>query len=160
MNLLLIQKEGVDLYNTLLSSETSRGILRFYRPERRKYGMHITIATLGNALSLASELKWYVRRYVAAVLFEISENLYCTHEFAMDIYEREEKMHEPWNECRLMGIKNGIIAAEKMMKPGSSGKDYPDFAEDMDEVLEIWCTEREAGKQIPVHAAESYEEIV
>ena len=69
MNLLLIQKEGIDLFSTLLASETSRDILRFYRPERTDCGVVIPNSTLGGSLSLLSEIRWYIRRYVSSVLF-------------------------------------------------------------------------------------------
>lgn len=38
MNLLMIQKEGTDLYRTLLDSETSREILRFIAPGKPNAG--------------------------------------------------------------------------------------------------------------------------
>ena len=70
MNVLLIQPEGVDLYTTLLKSETSRGALRFYQPDRLEYGIRVRTASLGSALALVSELRWYIQRYVEEVLFE------------------------------------------------------------------------------------------
>lgn len=56
MNVLLIQPEGVDLYATLLKSETSREVLRFYQPDRLAYGVRVRTASLGSALALVSEL--------------------------------------------------------------------------------------------------------
>ena len=78
MNVLLIQPEGVDLYTTLLKSETSRGALRFYQPDRLEYGIRVRTASLGSALALASELRWYVQRYVEEVLFEPEKDIFCT----------------------------------------------------------------------------------
>ena len=143
MNLLFIQKQGIDLYNTLLSSETSRGILRFYRPVKTDYGVIIENATLGNALSLTSELNWYKRRYISDVLFEISPDLFCTHEFALDIYSRDKKMKETWNYTKLIGVNLGFTANVMYIQPHSSKEDHPEFGEDMSFVFEVWCSEEE-----------------
>ena len=143
MNLLLVRKEGVDLYRTLLASETSRRILRFYRPDRVDCGVFIKSGTLGSALSLVSELKWYIRRYISIVLLEISGNLYCTLSFAQDIYEREKKPHTSKNGHKIIGIKNGSLSGGMWIEAGSSKEDYPDFTDNMDYVLEVLCSERE-----------------
>ena len=79
MNILLIQRDGRDLHHTLFSSETSRMALRFYHPKKRSCGVSITCATLGSALSLVAELRWYVRRYVREPLFELEPGIYFTH---------------------------------------------------------------------------------
>ncbi|HET6580969.1 MAG TPA: DUF5804 family protein, partial [Methanoregula sp.] len=76
MNILLIQREGIDLHHTLFASETSRLALRFYLPKKKSCGVYITVSTLGSALSLVSELRWYIRRYVREVLFEVSPNVF------------------------------------------------------------------------------------
>ncbi len=72
MNILLIQRDGVDLHHTLFASETSRLVLRFYHPKKNSCGVYITVSTLGSALSLVSELRWYIRRYVKETLFEVT----------------------------------------------------------------------------------------
>ncbi|MBP2133003.1 hypothetical protein J2128_000924 [Methanomicrobium sp. W14] len=143
MNLLFIQKEGVDLYSTLLSSETSRGILRFYRPVRTQFGVIIENATLGNALSLASEISWYIRRYTSDVLLELSPDLFCTLDFALDIYKREIKMKETWDFTKLIGIRDGFVSAVLYIQPHSSKEDYPGFEESFDTVFEVWCCKDE-----------------
>ncbi len=143
MNLLLIQKEGVDLYRTLLESETSREILRFYQPKKIEYGVILHNSTLGGTLSLVSELNWYIRRYVAEVFFEISPELFCTRDFASDVYQRSNKLKETWNFSKLISIKDGIIMDEIWMKPHSSKEDYPDFLDCSDHVIEVWCAEYE-----------------
>ncbi|TAJ43819.1 DUF5804 family protein [Methanofollis fontis] len=89
MELLLIGKDGTDLYHTLFSSETSREILRFYRPKRRGFGISVTVISLGAALSLASELRWYIRRYVRLALIEAEPGTYWTLGYARAIDGRE-----------------------------------------------------------------------
>ena len=67
MRVMFIQKEGVPLHHTLIASETSRRALRFYQPEKKTWGVEISVTSLGSALSLVSELRWYIRRYMTAV---------------------------------------------------------------------------------------------
>ena len=62
MDILFLERSGVNLYETLFSSETSRNALRFYRPQAAAGGVMVTTASLGSALSLVSELRWYIRR--------------------------------------------------------------------------------------------------
>lgn len=143
MNLILIQKSGVDLYSILYTSETSRGILKFYRPVRLDYGVLIENMTLGNSLSLISEISWYVKRYMTEVLLELSPDLFCSHAFSTDIYTRNSKLKETWEYAKLIGIKNGEILDELWISPHSSIEDYPKFCEAMDTVLEVWCSESE-----------------
>jgi hypothetical protein len=143
MNLLMIQKEGVDLHRTLLESETSREILRFYRPKKTEFGVIIENSTLGGSLSLISELNWYIRRYVADVFLEISPELYCTRDFATDVYQRSNKLKETWAFSKLISIKDGSITDKIWIEPHSSKEDYPEIMDSADYVLEVWCAEYE-----------------
>jgi hypothetical protein len=137
MNLLLIQKEGIDLFSTLLASETSRDILRFYRPERTDCGVIIPNSTLGGSLSLLSEIRWYIRRYVASVLFEVSPGIYCSETFAAEIYGRNLKLSDAGGNAGLIGIKDGFISGKLKIDINSKKEDYPDFCEMCDRVLEV-----------------------
>ncbi|MBQ3717920.1 MAG: hypothetical protein II893_00765 [Methanomicrobium sp.] len=143
MNLIFIQKSGVDLYSILYTSETSRGILKFYRPVRLDYGVLIENMTLGSSLSLISEISWYVKRYMTEVLLELSPDLFCSHAFSTDIYTRNSKLKETWDYAKIIGIKNGEVLDELWISPHSSIEDYPKFCEAMDSVLEVWCSENE-----------------
>lgn len=143
MNLIFIQKSGVDLYSILYTSETSRGILKFYRPVRLDYGVLIENMTLGSSLSLVSEISWYVKRYMTEVLLELSPDLFCSHAFSTDIYTRNSKLKETWDYAKIIGIKNGEVLDELWISPHSSIEDYPKFCEAMDTVLEVWCSESE-----------------
>jgi hypothetical protein len=118
MNVLLIQPEGVDLYATLLKSDTSRGALRFYQPNRLEYGIRIRTASLGSALALASELRWYIQRYVDEVLFEPEEGIYCSSGLARQI-------DTVW------------------MDEGTTPEAYADQTGPDDTMLEVWCTQEE-----------------
>jgi hypothetical protein len=138
MKILFLAKEDDDLFSTLQDSETSRGILRFYRPERLPYGVRIEVATLGIALSLVSELRWYVRRYMREVLFEVRDRIYCTHLLAREIYEREVTLNEGGFPRHLYGIRQGRI--DRILE--CSAADHPPKGwEEIDEVLEVWGAE-------------------
>ena len=108
MNILLIQRDGIDLHHTLFASETSRMILRFYRPRKKPCGVSISCATLGSALSLVSELRWYIRRYMREALFEWENGIWFTHQLAQDVYyERTAVLGPSWPHRRLYGFREG-----------------------------------------------------
>jgi hypothetical protein len=144
MNTLLLQREGTDLHHTLFASETSRLALRFYHPKKLPCGMYISGATLGSALSLVSELRWYIRRYVREVLFEVKKGVYCTHTLAQDVYyERITVLGEPWASRRLYGFKGGELISAVVMAPGSTTGEYQQDIIGVDAIIEIWCREDE-----------------
>jgi len=153
MNILLIQREGVDLHHTLFASETSRMALRFYHPKKKSCGVYITVSTLGSALSLVSELRWYIRRYVRDVLFEVSPCVFCTHLLAQDVYyERTSVLGPSWPFRRLCGFHGGRLISTVLMSPGSSIEEYHQEYIGADRTIEIWCMEDEleGGEPMPL----------
>ncbi|WP_292364320.1 MULTISPECIES: DUF5804 family protein [unclassified Methanoculleus] len=143
MNVLLIQPEGVDLYATLLKSETSRGVLRFYQPDRLAYGIRIRTASLGSALALVSELRWYIQRYVEEVLFETGYGAFCSSGLARQIYERDVKPASPWRYRCLYRIAGDHLVDTIWMDEGAMPATYADRMDPGDTVLEVWCAEEE-----------------
>lgn len=143
MDLLLVQREGVDLHTTLLSSDTSRAILRFYRPKKKEFGVLVTGSSLGSTLSLISELNWYIRRYVAEVLVEVAKDRYCTAELAHEIYQRNQSLCEPWEFRRLVIIGSDSSLRSEWMESDGVREEYLKTVDDDALVLEVWCTERE-----------------
>jgi hypothetical protein len=144
MNILLIQREGVDLHHTLFASETSRMALRFYHPKKKSCGVYITVSTLGSALSLVSELRWYTRRYVQETLFEVNNGIYCTHRLARDVYyERASVLVPDWPFRRLYGFRDGKLVSKVVMSPGSTTEEYHQEYIGIDRTIECWCTEDE-----------------
>jgi len=153
MNILLIQREGIDLHHTLFASETSRLALRFYLPKKKSCGVYITVSTLGSALSLVSELRWYIRRYVREVLFEVSPNIFCTHLLAQDVYyERTSVLGPAWPFRRLYGFRQGKIISTVLMSAGSTPEEYHQEYVGAERTIEVWCTEdeMEIGEPIPL----------
>jgi hypothetical protein len=134
MRLLFLPKEGLDLFQTLLDSETSRRVLRFYHPRRSPFGVAVEVATLSSGLSLVSELRWYVRRYVSGALFEVAPGRYATLALASQVYYgRELRLHEPWDVRHLLVARGGQV--ERIGLERGEEATAPDGA---DEVLEIW----------------------
>jgi len=151
MNILLIQRDGVDLHHTLFASETSRPVLRFYHPKKKSCGVYITVSTLGSALSLVSELRWYIRRYVREVLFEVSPGVFCTHLLAQDVYyERTSVLGPSWPFRRLYGFRGGRMISTVLMSPGSTPDEYHQEYIGADRTVEVWCLEDEMGEPLPL----------
>ena len=144
MNLLLIQREGIDLHHTLFSSETSRLALRFYHPRKKPCGVYISCATLSSALSLVAELRWYIRRYVREPLFGLETGVWFTHQLAQDVYfERTAVLGPGWQYRKLYGFRDGKLISTVPMAPGSTIEEYHQEYIGADRTIEIWCAEDE-----------------
>lgn len=144
MNILLLQKDKTDLHHTLFESETSRQVLRFYRPRKLPCGVHISCATLGSALSLVAELRWYIRRYVREPLFGLEPGIYFTHQLAQDVYfERTAELGPGWPFRKLYSFRNGSFLSSVPMTPGSTADEYHQEYIGADRSIEIWCTQDE-----------------
>jgi hypothetical protein len=144
MNILLIQREGINLHHTLFTSETSRLVLRFYHPKKIPCGVSLSCATLSSALSLVAELRWYIRRYVREPLFELEPGIYFTHQLAQDVYyERTAVLGPGWQYRKLYGFKEGRIISSVPMSPGSTVDEYHQEYAGVDKTVEIWCTQDE-----------------
>lgn len=138
MIVLFLPREGVALYRELLASETSRDALRFYRPKETPCGVEITVATLGGALALASDLRWYVRRYMRGVLFEIAPGVFSSHRLAWEVYYgREISLSDSWDFRLIYRVREGYVVLEEQIHPGSERR-CAGPAE-----IEVWCTEDE-----------------
>jgi hypothetical protein len=150
MNILLIQREGVDLHHTFFLSETSRMVLRFYHPKKKPCGISLSCASLASALSLVSELRWYIRRYVRQVLFEVAPGIFCTHALAQDVYYERTAVLEPgWPFRRLYGFSQGKLISNVIMSPGSTPEEYHQEYIGVDQTVECWCTEEEMAEGEP-----------
>ncbi len=144
MNILFLQRDGVDLHHVLFSSETSRLALRFYHPKKIPCGVSVSVSMIGSALSLVAELRWYVRRYVREVLFEIDTGIFCTHQLAQDVYyERAVVLGGSWKYRRLYGFKNGQLVSAVVMSPGSVADEYQQDIIGVDRTIIVWCREDE-----------------
>lgn len=152
MKILLIEREDTDLYSTLYDSDTSRAMLRFYHPIRHPAGVVITTASLGSALSLVSELRWYIQRYIDEVLFTEDGSVYLTRELADCVYERGVALSRPWPHRFRYRIHGGKIyrstwdldAFGDVSRPeGEVGEAPPETG---DPILEVWGASEEHPK--------------
>ena len=122
MKILLVPKPGVDLYRTLYDSETSRAILRFYKPGRHPWGVEITVSSLGSAVSLISELRWYLQRYIQEVLIDLGEGVVISRALAREVYQRDLTLTSPWPHRMRFRLERGRIRralVEEGSEPGA-----------------------------------------
>ena len=145
MKVLFLAKEGVDLYQTLLSSETSRHVLRFYHPKKLPCGISVNVASLGSALSLAGEMKWYRQRYMREMLFSLSPGSYATLALGREVYyEREATLEGEWGFRKLYGFRDGKLLSIIAMDPGIPLQEYHGHTPGMvDTLIEVWCMPEE-----------------
>lgn len=137
MHIICAAKPGINLHQTLADSETSRHILRFYRPLDLGWGVRIDVSAVSSALSLASELRWYILRYTSAFLIEDSEHgIYLTRELASKAYEeRSVQLGPDWK-----------YAYKIVVFEGGGSERFPNQAAlpaDAADVFSVWGTERE-----------------
>jgi hypothetical protein len=152
MKVLFIAREGIDLLETLENSETSRLIFRFYNPQRHSCGVQIMVSSLGIALSLVSELRWYVRRYMKEVLFEYRNEMYMTHSLAQQVYQRHILMDsENVHRC-LYGIEGGRIRSRREISPGHLKDEYISEMGLVEMVLEVCAP---SGEDLDLSVEES-----
>ncbi len=145
MKILLIEREGTDLYTTLYDSDTSRAMLRFYHPARHPAGVEIMTTSLGSALSLVSELRWYIQRYVEEVLLTEDGSVYLTWELADCVYERGVVLSQPWPHRFRYRVHGGKIfrspwdlEAFGAVSPPVAGEGEVPVPGTQDQVLEVW----------------------
>jgi len=143
MNVFFLQREGINLYHTLHVSETSRMVLRFYHPKEWPGGVIIPIESLVSGLSIAGELRWYIRRYMQDVLFEFPGENFCTLALSRQIYyDREIKPEDDWPFRRLYVIRKGHLVSAEPILQGFTGGDIPFFSQELAR-FRVWCTEQE-----------------
>jgi hypothetical protein len=163
MKILLIEREGTDLYTTLYDSDTSRAMLRFYHPVRHPAGVEIATASLGSALSLVSELRWYLQRYVDEVLFTEDGSVYLTWSLADAVYERGTTLSRPWPHRLRYRIHGRQVYRSPWDLDAFGGEprkepeeNQPTPAGPQDQILEVWSTAEEhaePGRGEPMGAA-------
>jgi hypothetical protein len=143
MNVFFLQREGINLYHTLFASETSRNALRFYHPKEWPGGVIIPIESLVSGLSIAGELRWYIRRYMQDVLFGFPGGNYCTLALARQIYyDREIKPEEEWPFRRLYVIRNGHLISTNPLTQEIADGDMAVFSPNLTRFV-VWSTEEE-----------------
>ena len=150
MKLLFLKRGPSSLYATLMKSETSRNALRFYRPTELPCGVLIRMASLGSALSLTGELRWYVRRYMLEALFGITSGVYCTYGLAREVYDdRCTVLADAWQFSRLYRFREGRLVSRERADSGRSEHTVTENDSLVD--LIVWCSEAEYYMETGVH---------
>ena len=137
MDIICIAKPGVNLADTLYTSETSRNILRFYHPKDMKWGVKIPVSTVSNALALLSELRWYTMRYTSEVIIEdVEYGVFMTRLLASAAYEdRSVTLSPDWR----FSYRAAVLEDGSLMRC-PRGVDTP--AGTFVSFL-VWCLEKE-----------------
>lgn len=143
MKIFFLQRDGINLYHTLIASETSRNALRFYHPKERPGGVTIPIDSLVSGLSIAGELRWYIRRYIQDVLFEFPDGNVCTLALTRQVYyDRETTPGEDWPFQRLYIFNHGRLVSAEPVTMLPSGENIIASSTDFSRFL-VCCTEQE-----------------
>ncbi len=139
MNLILIARNGVDLYETLATSETSYDAIRFYEPNNLGYGVSITVPSTAGAFSLISDLRYYTRRYVQEVLYGLYPPCFCSDLLAEEIYlQRTGPGKTPWPYRLLYRIApDSCVLKYRISDPNHSVS--PCSFIDKHFQVEVWC---------------------
>ena len=141
MNLLVFSRPGIRLYQELRRSETAWNALRFYDPKETPVGIIVKVSSLSAALSLASDLKYFIRKFGSDYLFEITPGMYCTPSVARSRYLEREPHPDPWPWKIWYLVKGDGSLVKYYTFPQSCNHDR-DQASDED-VFEVLCSEEE-----------------
>jgi len=157
MNLLLISKPGIPLLRSLRESETAWDAIRFYGPVGLSIGVYIPVSTLAGALSLASDLRYFLKKYTSDHLFQIKPGVYYTAALTRNRYlSRNDEVSEDWpfklvywveNLGKVIRVRKEEWNIEEMLyqtsEPGEEGTNHNDAEITCGYLLEIWCTKPE-----------------
>lgn len=141
MNLLIFSRPGVRIYQELRKSETAWHALRFYSPLEIPVGIVIPLSSLSAALTLASDLKYFIRKYSVDHLFELPHQICCTAAVAKSRYLTRDDIPEPWP-WKLWYFLPGDGSISRHEKPPVScvseeNRSLGGY------VFEVWCSEEE-----------------
>lgn len=171
MNVLLISRPGIPLLRSLRDSETAWDAIRFYEPFSLSIGVYIPVSTLAGALSLTSDLRFFLRKYTTDHLFQICPGIFSTAALARSRYlTRDIEISEDWpyrliywveNMGRVVRFRKGDFNSEELF---SSSGNLQIITEEEDEqshtekegsnpeiidsiptgyIFEVWCTKPE-----------------
>jgi hypothetical protein len=108
MNILLISRPGISLMRTLRESETAWDAIRFYGPIGTNIGVFIPVPSLAGAISLASDLRFFIRKYTTEHLFQMGPGFFCTSALTKNLYlTRDHDFSDKWTYRLIYWIENG-----------------------------------------------------
>lgn len=142
MNLLIISRPGIRIYHELRKSETAWYALRFYDPIEIPIGIYVLINSLSAALCLASDLKYFIRKYGAEYLLEIKPGLFCTAQVAKSRYLTREDLPSPWPWKLFFHVDNKGLLQRFSTLP-ENGFPIKDGKTKGDYLITVLCSEEE-----------------
>lgn len=173
MNLLFISKPGLNLLKIFKKSETAKYAIRFYDPIELSIGILLQISTIGGAISLTSDLRYFLKRYTMDHLFQMQPGIFFTEALAKRRYlTRNNKISDTWAFRLIYWIGYGgeifkckfeewnskdflyglSMREEESLNPPHEFPDFPSSAyqHNSEEIeiqggylLEVWCTRSE-----------------
>mgnify|MGYP007070682515 CR=1 FL=1 len=141
MNLLIFSRPGIRLYQELRRSETAWNALRFYGPVETPVGIIVEVSSLSAALSLASDLKYFIRKFGSDYLFEIAPGMYCTPSVARSRYLEREPHADPWPWKIWYRVKGDGNLVKYDTFPELCTRDRDQACDE--DVFEVLCSEEE-----------------
>jgi len=111
MDLLLLAKPGVHLYSLLHNSDTAWQAIRFYEHVNLGYGVQFSVSGCVSALALASDIRYYIRRYVAYHLFraEHGKQIYATPALVSSRYlKHTDPFNDAWDYRLILTITESV----------------------------------------------------
>ncbi len=97
MRLLIIGKPHINIFREFRQSETAFDAIRFYEPLESDRMITLSVPGLPNALSLISDLKYFIRKYSSFQFYEFEPEVFCTMALAKSWYQsRELSFQESW----------------------------------------------------------------
>ncbi|MDD1724337.1 MAG: hypothetical protein LUQ07_04315 [Methanospirillum sp.] len=144
MNLLIISRPGIRIYQELRRSETAWHALRFYNPIEISVGILVPVNSLSAALSLASDLKYFIRKYGTDQFFGISPGTYCTLAVAKTRYLNRESppVTNPWPWKFWYWVTPDGEISRRYHPFGQEHAEYEEINK-CGYSFEIWCNEPE-----------------
>lgn len=140
MRITFFAKDALNLYNILVSSETSRNALKFYHPIDESYGISLVTGSLGSSLALLGELRWYIRRYVEEAVLQISPDIHCTPLLAQRfLFDKDISVQPDWPMRKAYVIEGQKITKRLTLNP----RENPPSPGEGTLIFEVWCTEEE-----------------
>jgi len=144
MDLLLLAKPGVLLYSVLHNSDTAWHAIRFYDLVNLGYGVLISVSGSVAALTLASDIRYYIRRYVAYHLFRTEHNaqMYATPALVKSRYiHHADSFHNGWNYRLILTVTDST--EQPFICTKYEEKDNKEHEFSIQEEYQVLCTKEE-----------------
>lgn len=144
----LVGKKSVHLQYELLSSETARAALASYDiTEPWENTLAISTVSLGAAITLLNDLKWYLVRYVDDVLLfdeSVSEVEWFSEPLGRAIRDESIEPKETGHLLKIFGVEdNALVEPMYVQRVDDS---YPTYdLRDVDDTVPVRITEQEFG---------------